>query len=285
MGKSFLAPCRDDRVAKDLGTIRAALGDDQLTLGYSAARISSRARNFRSGCGQWRLLDGAVDPNADPIGRSCARPELPGRVPALQLAADCARARAAGRPNRRGLPQHGRSVGRPGQPDQQAGAHEGSARAEIAWRRHRGAPLWRCTHQSVATLDRQAVGAGRRARGDTLLAHSRWRMPRDSHGRWQFGDAGGAINCVGPRLPIATQVHRRRPPRRNTPFAGKFTGDAPARSGRCRWPHAVSALWWYPHDPGDAVQGRTWRTNAFVADLRRAQLTVVFQGDSCIDST
>ena len=69
MGKDFLANIGTANVAKDLDAIRAALGDDKLTyLGYSyGTRIGSAyaeafPQNVRA-----MILDGAVDPNADPI--------------------------------------------------------------------------------------------------------------------------------------------------------------------------------------------------------------------------
>ena len=69
MGKDFLANVGTANVAKDLDAIRAALGDEKLTyLGYSyGTRIGSAyaeafPQNVRA-----MILDGAVDPNADPI--------------------------------------------------------------------------------------------------------------------------------------------------------------------------------------------------------------------------
>ncbi len=61
----------------DLDAIRAALGDDKPTyLGYSRTAPGSAPRMPRnSAAGAGNDSDGAVDPNADPIGgASCARP-------------------------------------------------------------------------------------------------------------------------------------------------------------------------------------------------------------------
>lgn len=137
MGKNFLAHVGTVNVAKDLDAIRAALGDDKLTyLGYSyGTRIGSAyAEEFPQRV-RAMILDGAVDPNADPIEASCARPRA-SRTRSTTMPPTAPRTRAARwrRPgqSRRGSIQPGRSVGRPGQPeDQQAGAHEGSARAEL----------------------------------------------------------------------------------------------------------------------------------------------------------
>ncbi len=69
MGTDFLANIGTANVAKDLDAIRAAIGDDKLTyLGYSygtrigAAYAEEFPQNVRA-----MILDGAVDPNADPI--------------------------------------------------------------------------------------------------------------------------------------------------------------------------------------------------------------------------
>ena len=68
-GKEFLANVGTASVVKDLDAIRAALGDDKLTyLGYSyGTRIGSAyAEEFPQNV-RAMILDGAIDPNADPI--------------------------------------------------------------------------------------------------------------------------------------------------------------------------------------------------------------------------
>ena len=69
MGKEFLANVGTANVVKDLDAMRAALGDEKLTyLGYSygtrigASYAEAFPQNVRA-----MILDGAVDPNADPI--------------------------------------------------------------------------------------------------------------------------------------------------------------------------------------------------------------------------
>ena len=69
MGKEFLANVGTANVVKDLDAMRAALGDEKLTyLGYSygtrigASYAEAFPQNVRA-----MVLDGAVDPNADPI--------------------------------------------------------------------------------------------------------------------------------------------------------------------------------------------------------------------------
>ena len=144
MGKDFLANVGTVNVARDLDAIRAALGDDKLTyLGYSyGTRIGSAyaeafPQNVRA-----MILDGAVDPNADPDrGRPAAGQGISGRVQRLRRrlreATDLPAGHRSGQSRRR-LPQPRRSAGRPEQSDdRQAGAHQGPARAELQ-RRHRG---------------------------------------------------------------------------------------------------------------------------------------------------
>ena len=91
-GKEFLANIGTVNVARDLDAIRAGLGDDKLTyLGYSyGTRIGSAyaeafPQNIRA-----MILDGAVDPNADPVEEDLRQ------VQAFQgafddFAADCAK--------------------------------------------------------------------------------------------------------------------------------------------------------------------------------------------------
>ena len=69
MGKEFLANVGTANVAKDLDAIRAALGDEKLTyLGYSyGTRIGALYAEAYPEKVRAMILDGAIDPNADPI--------------------------------------------------------------------------------------------------------------------------------------------------------------------------------------------------------------------------
>jgi pimeloyl-ACP methyl ester carboxylesterase len=69
MGDQFLANVGTSNVAKDLDAMRAALGDQKLTyLGYSyGTRIGSAYAEAYPQNVRAMILDGAVDPNADPI--------------------------------------------------------------------------------------------------------------------------------------------------------------------------------------------------------------------------
>ncbi len=69
MGKDFLENVGTANVAKDLDALRVAVGDDKLTyLGYSyGTRIGSAYAEAFPDKVRAMILDGAVDPNADPI--------------------------------------------------------------------------------------------------------------------------------------------------------------------------------------------------------------------------
>lgn len=96
MGKDFLANIGTASVVKDMDSLRAAVGDDKITyLGYSyGTRIGSAYAEEFPDKVRAMILDGAVDPNADPIQADIDQ------AAAFQqafndYAADCARTRAA----------------------------------------------------------------------------------------------------------------------------------------------------------------------------------------------
>ena len=188
MGNDFLANVGTANVAKDLDAIRAAIGDDKLTyLGYSygtrigAAYAEEFPQNVRA-----MILDGAVDPNADPI-EADLRPgrRLPDRrsttsPPTAPNRSDCPLgtdpAKAVD-----GLPRNGRPAGR------QAGQDQGSARAVLQRRdrrHHHGAVL----AEPVAAPDRRALTELKDGRGDTMLALADMYMGRDADGPLQQRD-------------------------------------------------------------------------------------------------
>ena len=309
MGKNFLANVGTVNVARDLDAIRAALGDDKLTyLGYSyGTRIGSAYAEAYPQNVRAMILDGAVDPNADPIEADLRQAK--GFQDAFNDYADRLREEtdlpAGHRPgqSRRRLPQPGRPAGRPEQPDgRQAGTHQRPARAELQ-RRHRGhhhgavlADLWHHLTDGLTELVDH--------RGDTLLALADMYMRRDSHGHYTNAtDARVAINCVDqpPITDRAKVIDEDRRSREIAPFMsyGKFTGDAPL--GTCAFwpvpptskPHAVSAPGLAPtvvvsttHDPATPYKAGVDLANQLRGSLLTfdgTQHTVVFQGDSCID--
>ena len=144
MGKDFLANIGTVNVARDLDAIRAALGDNKLTyLGYSyGTRIGSAYAEAYPQKVRAMILDGAVDPNADPIEADLRQAK--GFQDAFKdFATDCAKQPhvSAGHrsdQSRRRLSQPGGPDGRPEQPDgRPAGPHQRSARPQLQ-RRDRG---------------------------------------------------------------------------------------------------------------------------------------------------
>src|SRR5882757_4823881 len=92
MGKDFLANVGTASVAKDLDAMRIALGDQKLTyLGYSyGTRIGSAYAEAYPQNVRAMILDGAVDPNADPI-ESNIRQAAAFQQAFDDFAADCAK--------------------------------------------------------------------------------------------------------------------------------------------------------------------------------------------------
>ncbi len=92
MGKDFLANVGTANVVKDLDAMRAALGDDKLTyLGYSyGTRIGSAYAEAYPQNVRAMILDGAVDPNADPI-EADIRQAAAFQTAFNDYAADCAK--------------------------------------------------------------------------------------------------------------------------------------------------------------------------------------------------
>ena len=115
MGKDFLANVGTASVVKDLDALRAALGDDKLTyLGYSYGTLigSAYAEAYPDKV-RAMILDGAVDPDADPIQSDVD--QTAGFQKAFDdFATDCAK--NAGLPARHRSGQGGRRLPPPGRP-------------------------------------------------------------------------------------------------------------------------------------------------------------------------
>ena len=302
MGKDFPEERRHQQRSQGPGRAAvAAVGDEKLThLGYSyGTRIGAAYAEAYPDKVRGMILDGAVDPNADPIKADLAQ------AAAFQqafndYAADCAEdptCPAGHRPGqgRRGLPRPGRPAGGP------ADANGRPARPRLQ-RRHRRHHHGVVLAQPVAAPD---PGAHRDDRG-----------PRRHH-------AGAGRHVHAPRPAGALHQRHRRPDRgqlrgpaavadrdkviektarcvRSPPFMsyGEFTGHAPL-STCAFWPvpptstpHSVSAPGLPPvlvvsttNDPATPTRrggsGQTTRRRA--ADLQRHPAHVVFQGNNCVD--
>ncbi|GFG75495.1 alpha/beta hydrolase [Mycobacterium botniense] len=309
MGKKFLANVGTVNVARDLDAIRAALGDDKLTyLGYSygtrigAAYAEAYPRNVRA-----MILDGAIDPNADPIeadlrqakgfqdafndyAADCAKD------PACPLGTDPAKAVAVYHSLVDPLVDPANPmIGRPARTKDPRGLSYSDAIVGTIMALY-SPSLWHHLTEGLTEL--------RDGRGDVLLALADMYMRRDSHGHYTNAtDARSAINCVDqpPVKDRAKVIDEDRRSRELAPFMsyGKFTGDAPL--GACAYwpvppttrPHVISAPGLVPtvivsttHDPATPYKAGVdlaKQLGGALLTFDGTQHTVVFQGNSCID--
>lgn len=310
MGKNFLANVGTVNVAKDLDAIRQALGDAKLTyLGYSyGTRIGSAyaeafPKNVRS-----MILDGAVDPNADPIEADLRQAK--GFQDAFNdYAADCAKDSGCplgNDPNKAVEVYHSLvdplvdpdnlAVSRPAKTKDPRGLSYSDAIVGTIMALY-SPNLWHHLTDGLKELADER-------RGDTMLALADMYMRRDAKGHYNNStDARVAINCVDqpPVTDRAKIIDEDRRSRELAPFMsyGKFTGDAPL--GTCAFwpvpptsrPHVVSAPGLAPtvvvstsHDPATPYQAGVDLARELGGSLltyNGTQHTVVFQGDSCVD--
>lgn len=309
MGKNFLENVGTASVAKDLDAIRAALGDDKLTyLGYSygtrigAAYAEAFPRRVRA-----MILDGAVDPNADPIEADLRQAK--GFQDAFNdFAADCAKGPSCplGTDSAKAVQVYHHlvdplvdpnnpAVGKPVHTNDPRGLSYGDAIVGTIMALY-SPSMWRYLTDGLSELV-----AGR---GDTMLGLADMYMRRDLQGHYSNAtDARVAINCVDqPAITDRAKViDEDRRSREVAPFMsyGTFTGDAPL--GTCAFwpvpatsePHAVSAPGLAPtvvvsttHDPATPYKAGVDLANQLRGSLLTfdgTQHTVVFQGDSCVD--
>ncbi|MGB9306506.1 MAG: alpha/beta hydrolase [Mycobacterium sp.] len=309
MGKDFLENVGTVNVARDLDAIRAALGDDKLTyLGYSyGTRIGSAyaeafPQNVRA-----MILDGAVDPNADPIEADLRQAK--GFQDAFNdYATDCAKHSDCplGTDPTKAVDVYHRlvdplvdpnnlMVGRPAPTSDKRGLSYSDAIVGTIMALY-SPSLWHHLTDGLSELANH--------RGDTMLALADMYMRRDSHGHYSNAtDARVAINCVDqPAITDRAKViDEDRQSREVAPFMsyGKFTGDAPL--GTCAFwpvppttkPHTVTAPGLVPtvvvsttHDPATPYKAGVDLANQLKGSLLTfdgTQHTVVFQGDSCVD--
>ncbi|AGZ49394.1 alpha/beta hydrolase [Mycobacterium kansasii] len=309
MGKKFLANVGTVNVAKDLDAIRAALGDDKLTyLGYSyGTRIGSAYAEAYPQRVRAMILDGAVDPNADPIEADLRQAK--GFQDAFNdYAADCAKDGSCPLGNDPAkavdvyhslvdplVDPDNLQVSRPAHTNDPRGLSYSDAIVGTIMALY-SPNLWSHLTDGLSELADH--------RGDTLLALADMYMRRDSHGHYTNAtDARVAINCVDqpPITDRAKIIDEDRRSRELAPFMsyGKFTGDAPL--GTCAFwpvpptskPHVVYAPDLVPtivvsttHDPATPYKAGVDLASQLHGSLltfNGTQHTVVFQGDSCID--
>ena len=260
MGEEFLANVGTVNVARDLDRLRAALGDDKLTyLGYSyGTRIGAAYAEAFPDKVRAMILDGAVDPTADPIQSTIDQAE------AFQeafddYAADCAEHSDCplGTDPDKAVDVYKSLVDplvkKPAHTDDPRGL--GYSDAIVGTITALYSPeIWRHLTDGLTEL---AAG-----HGDTLLMLSDAYMGRDEDGHYtNANDAQMAISCVDePPVTDRTKViEEDRRLREVAPFLsyGQFTGDAPLDT--CAFwpvpptgaPHQLSApgcrpYWWCP---------------------------------------
>jgi len=310
MGINFLRNVGTVNVARDLDAIRAALGDAKLTyLGYSyGTRIGSAYAEAYPQNVRAMILDGAVDPNADPTEADLRQAK--GFQDAFNdYAADCAKKQSCplGTDPAKSVDVYhslidplvdpnNLQVGRPAKTVDPRGLSFSDAVVGTIMALY-SPTLWRHLTDGLTEL--------RDGHGDTMLALADMYMRRDSKGHYSNAtDARVAINCVDtpPVTDRAKVVDEDRRSRELAPFMsyGKFTGHAPL-STCAFWPvppttkpHTVSAPGLPPtivvsttHDPATPYKAGV----DLAAQLRGSLLTfdgtqhtVVFQGDSCVDN-
>jgi pimeloyl-ACP methyl ester carboxylesterase len=310
MGKNFLANVGTVNVAKDLDAIRKAVGDDKLTyLGYSyGTRIGSAYAEAYPQNVRAMILDGAVDPNADPI-EADLRQDKGFQDAFNDFAADCAAKNPTcplGNDPAKAVDVYhslvdpmvdpdNELIGRPVPTNDPRGLSYSDAIVGTIMALYTPT-LWHHLTDGLTEL----VGH----HGDTLLALADMYMRRDSNGHYTNAtDARVAINCVDqpPITDKAKVLDEDRRSREIAPFMsyGQFTGNAPL--GTCAFwpvppttkPHAVSAPGLAPtvvvsttHDPATPYKAGVDLANQLRGSLLTfdgTQHTVVFQGDSCID--
>src|SRR5579875_2145157 len=277
LGKTFLENAGTVSVARDLDAIRAAVGDQKLTfLGYSyGTRIGSAYAEAFPPNVRAMILDGAVDPNADPVeadlrqakgfqdafndyGKDCAKD------PSCPLGTDLTKQvdvyHSLVDPM---VDQKDPLVGKPTPTEDPRGLSYSDAIVGTLMALY-SPTLWRHLTDGLTELTHH--------RGDTLLALADMYMRRDPHGHYTNAtDARVAINCVDepPVTNHAKVVDEDRRSREIAPFMsyGKFTGDAPL--GTCAFwpvpptskPHSISVPGLTPtlvvsttHDPATPYQ-------------------------------
>lgn len=302
MGEEFLANVGTKNVVQDLDSLRAALGDDKLTyLGYSyGTRIGAAYAEMYPNNVRAMILDGAVDPNADPIQADIDQ------AAAFQqafddYAADCATSSECplGTDSTKSVDIYKDMVDPlvkntlPTEDPRGLGYSDAIIGTIMALY---SPNLWR--HLT------RALGEMSDGRGDTMLVLSDMYMRRDPHGHYTNAtDARIAVNCVDqpPITDRSAVIEEDRQIREVAPFLsyGTFTGHAPL--GTCAFwpveptstPHAVNAPDLPPvlvvsttNDPATPYQAGidlADQLNGALLTYNGTQHTVVFQDNECVD--
>ncbi|MGH3678000.1 MAG: alpha/beta hydrolase [Mycobacterium sp.] len=302
MGKEFLANVGTANVVKDLEQIRVAVGDEKLTyLGYSyGTRIgASYAENYPQNV-RAMVLDGAVDPNADPI-EADIRQAAAFQQAFDDYAADCAADPSCplGTDPAKAVDVYRSMVDplveKPAKTNDPRGLAYSDALVGTILPLY-SPSLWRHLTDGLKEL--------KEGRGDTLLALADLYMGRDPEGHYNNStDVRVAVNCVDqpPVTDRAKIIEEDRRTREVAPFMsyGEFTGHAPM--GTCAmWPvpptsqpHEISVqglppilLFSTTNDPATPYQAGVdlaKQLGGTLVTFEGTQHTVVFQGNKCVD--
>ncbi|WP_036470408.1 alpha/beta hydrolase [Mycolicibacterium neoaurum] len=305
LGAPFLAGLGTDTAADDMDTVRAALGEEQLSyLGFSygtalgtayAERYPDRVRAM--------VLDGALDPAVDPIERNIA--QLAGFQGVFdEYATDCARSPACplGTDPAAFVSRYHELIDplvqRPGATSDPRGLSYSDAITGTA------NALYSKRYWPYLTSGLLGLAHGTDA-GDLLMLADNY-LGRDADGRYSSQqDAFTAIRCADGRFSPdpAVWVDADRRTRAAAPFLeyGSFTGYAP-RDICALWPVSSTRE---PHPavspgPGKVIVVSTTRDPATpyqagvnlaaqlqapLVTLEGSQHTVVFNGDACVDTS
>jgi pimeloyl-ACP methyl ester carboxylesterase len=301
-GKEFLANVGTVDVARDLDAMRAALGDAKLTyLGYSyGTSIGAAYAEMFPDTVRALILDGAQDPNADPVELGVAQ------AAAFQkafddYAADCAKhpscplgtdpAKAVAVYRDLVLPL----ATTPAETHDPRGLSYGDAITGTIQAMY-SPQFWKHLTVGLSEL--------REGRGDTLLALADFYLVRDAHGHYgNLSDAFTGVSCVDrpPITDLRVLVEADRRGREVAPFSsyGEFTGNVP-QDGCAFWtvpptstPHQLKVDGLPPtlvvsttHDPATPYQAGVdlaKELGAALLTFEGTQHTVVFDGISCVD--
>lgn len=302
MGEEFLANVGTQSVAKDLDAMREAVGDEKLTyLGYSyGTRIGATYAELFGDKVRAMILDGAVDPNADPV-EADLRQAAAFQTAFDDYAADCAQDPSCplGTDPAKATDVY-KSLVYPLVEDPAPTADPrglGYSDAIVGTILPLYSPnLWRHLTDGLSEL--------RAGRGDTMLALADLYMGRDAEGHYNNStDVRVAVNCVDepPITDRDTVIEQDRRSREVAPFLsyGEFTGNAPM--GTCAFwpvpptsePHELSVPGLPPtlvvsttNDPATPYQAGVDLAKQLGGRLltyEGTQHTVVFQGNTCVD--
>ncbi|AQA04802.1 alpha/beta hydrolase [Mycobacterium sp. MS1601] len=302
MGVDFLANVGTDNVARDLDRIREAVGDEKLTfLGYSyGTRIGTTYAEMYPQNVRAMILDGAIDPNADPVESDIAQ------AAAFQsafndFAADCAKSPDCplGTDPAKAVEVY-KDLMAPWQEtpapttDPRGLSYFDAATATIM--ALYSPTLWRHLSQGLAEL--------KEGRGDTLLILADLYMRRDGNGHYTNAtDVRMAVNCMDEQrvTDMATLVDEDRRLREAAPFlaTGEFTGLVPEPTCN-KWPvpptsepHELSvpdlpatlvvSITGDPATPYEAGVQLANQLGGGLVTFNGTQHTVVFRGNACVD--